>query len=148
MSVFKPFNRRATKRVLEPVSTHSSMSPREIDAAVEQMVDDSVRHAFESNPLEGKKGLRKMLAEAGRTVHLCLDRDQDRNMLVSWCGTEWVARLHLAELEGGGSRVTCQIVRWNEKDGEIQAKDSYLKFLDDLAHVLRPSPPAAASGNP
>jgi len=142
MSLFKPFNRAKTKRVVSPIETETSMGSASVSTIIGSFVDSYRAEVQRKYDPSGKKGLKKMLAEAQYSVHYYLEERGPRQFYVTWGDRldrdpTWVAQIDLLDRTPSGTVVRSQIIQWTEKDGEILAVETYDRFLDELVSEIR-----------
>lgn len=142
MSVFKPFNRAKTKRVVSPIETDTALEGASVSSIVWDFVDNYRAEVQRKNDPSGKKGLKKIFAEASYSVHYYLEDRGAGRLLLTWgsrLGQDptWVAQVDLLDANPHGTVVRSQIIQWTEKDGEILAVHTYDYFLEELVREIR-----------
>lgn len=143
-SWFKFVNKRETKRLKAPVTARTAMAPAEVEAVLLGIEAESKAAAQAKVAAMKQKSVLRRAVDFSREDEHYHVYPTNSDHLVSYpfaaenqnrIDAVWVASVQIVP-DGSGSLVTVQLARWVESDGELNNKDGFLRFLDQLARQL------------
>ena len=137
MSVMKFANRRKTQKIVAPIHAETQLNADQVIDLVRRLVQEDADRAASKYQTDGNSRLRRVWNGSMARMHMELTENSD-GLHVTYPAVgsrDWHAVIEVAE-DSTCTHVSSRVLQWMEKDGEMNGKFAYLRFLEDLAQAL------------